>query len=88
MCGSRPKEFAKGEVFRHFLDEIQSVDPRPLKPSSGEGDLNKQPSYLFVVSSFGLCAGLLRQREFAEGGFVRSARGMTQNSVSFVMQLG
>ena len=22
LCGSRPKEFAKGEVFRHFPDEI------------------------------------------------------------------
>lgn len=88
LCGSRPKEFAKGEVFRYFPGEIQSVDPRHLRPSSREGDLNKQPSYLLVASSFGLCAGLLRQREFAEGGFVRSARGMTQNSVSFVMQLG
>ena len=74
LCGSRPKEFAKGEVFRHFLDEIQSVDPRYLKPGSGESDLNRQPSYLFVVSSFGLCAGLLQQREFTEGGFLRSAK--------------
>ena len=74
LCGSRPKEFARGEVFRHFPEEIQSVDPRYLKPASGEGDLNRQPSYLFVVSSFGLCAGLLRQREFAEGGFLRSAK--------------
>ena len=74
LCGSRPKEFAKGDVFRHFPDEIQSVDPRQLRPASGEGDLNRQPSYLFVVSSFGLCAGLLRQREFAEGGFVCSAK--------------
>ena len=45
LCGSRPKEFAKGEV---FPDEIQSVDPRHLKPASGEGDLNRQPSYLIA----------------------------------------
>ena len=50
------------------------MDPRHLKSASGEGDLNRHPSYLFVVSSFGLCFGLLRQREFAEGGFVRSAK--------------
>ena len=49
LCGSRPKEFAKGEVFRHFPGEIQSVDVRHLKSSSGEGDLNRQPSYLFVL---------------------------------------
>ena len=30
LFGSRPKEFAKGEVFRYFSDEIQSVDPRHL----------------------------------------------------------
>ena len=56
LCGSR----AKGKVFRHFPNKIQSVDRRHLEPASGEGDLNRQPSYLFVASSFGLCAGLLR----------------------------
>ena len=60
LCGSRPKDFAKGEVFRHFPDEIESVNPRHLKPAAGEGDLNRKLCYLFVVSSFGLCAGLLR----------------------------
>ena len=30
LCGARTKEFAKGEVFRHLPDEIQSVDPRHL----------------------------------------------------------
>ena len=72
LCGSRPKDFAKNENFRHFPDEIQAVQPRSVKPATRGCDFNRQPSHLFVVSSFGLCAGLLRQRDFAEHGFVRS----------------
>ena len=72
LCGSRPKEFAKSEIFRHFPDEMQSVDPRDLKPATRGCDFNRQPVHLFVVSSFGLCAGLLRQRKFAEDEFLSS----------------
>lgn len=74
LCGLRPKEFAKSEVFRHFPDEIQTVAPNDLKPATRGCDFNRQPSHLFVVSSFGLCAGLLRQREFANDGLIRSSK--------------
>ena len=74
LCRSGPKELAKNEIFRHFPDEIQSVDPRDLKSATRGCDFNRQPSHLIVVSSFGLCAMLLRQREFSEDGFLRSQK--------------
>ena len=37
-------------------------------------DFNRQPPHLYVVSSFGLCAGLLRQQKFAPDCFVRSEK--------------
>ena len=74
LCGLRPKEFAASEIFRHYQDEIQSVAPKDLKPAARGCDFDRQPPYLYVVSSFGLCAGLLRQGKFAPDCFVRSEK--------------
>lgn len=74
LCGVRPKEFATSEIFRLFRNEIQSVAPKDLKPATRGCDFNRQPSHLYVVSSFGLCAGLLRQRQFAPDCFLRSEK--------------
>ena len=74
LCGLRPKEFAASDIFRHYQNEIQSVAPKDLKPATRGCDFNRQPSHLYVVSSFGLCAGLLRQRKFAPDCFVRSEK--------------
>ena len=74
LCGVRPKEFAASEIFRLYRDEIQSVAPKDLKPATRGCDFNRQPSHLYVVSSFGLCAGLLRQRQFAPDCFLRSEK--------------
>ena len=74
LCGLRPKEFAASEIFSHYQDEIQSVAPKDLKPAARGCDFNRQPPHLYVVSSFGLCAGLLRQRKFAPDCFVRSEK--------------
>ena len=74
LCGIKPKEFAASEIFRHFRNEIQTVAPKDLKPATRGCEFNRQPSHLYVVSSFGLCAGLLRQRQFALDCFVRSEK--------------
>ena len=73
LCGLRPNAFAKSEIFRRFPDEIRSVPPAGLKPAKNGCSFDtRQPGNSYVVSSFCLCAGLLRQREFPAHGLVRS----------------
>ncbi|RMX35762.1 hypothetical protein pdam_00025352, partial [Pocillopora damicornis] len=73
LCGIRPNAFAKSEISCQFPNEIWSVPPAGLKPAKNGCLFNtRQPGNSYVVSSFGLCAGLLRQREFPAHGFVRS----------------
>ena len=69
LRGIRPNSFAKNEIFCRFPDEIRSVPPADLKPATQGCLPNTQPNNLYVVSSFGLYAGLLRQREFSPHGF-------------------
>ena len=52
----------KNEIFQYFPSELKSVAPKHLKPAADGIRINKQPNHLLVVSSFGLSAGLLRQR--------------------------
>ena len=61
LCGVKPNVFAQNEIFRRFPEEIRSVAPADLKPAKRGSSFNMQPIKLFVVSSFGLCAALLRQ---------------------------
>ena len=64
--------FSKSDIFRRFPDEIRSVPPADLKPVNASCSFHtRQPNNLYVASTFGLCAGLLRQREFPADGFVR-----------------
>ena len=74
LCGVKPNVFAKNEIFRRFPDEIRSVAPADLTPAKRGCSFNMQPIKLFVVSSFGLCAALLRQRDLSPDGFVGSAK--------------
>ena len=75
LCGIRPNAFAKNEIFRRFPDEIRSVPPADLMPASrGCSFHTRQPNNLYVASTFGLCAGLLRQREFPVDGLVNSQK--------------
>ena len=75
LCGVRPNAFAKNEIFRRFPDEISCVPPADLKPASRGCSFNtRQPNNLYVVSTFGLCAALIRQREFPTNGFVSSQK--------------
>ncbi|KAL9970998.1 hypothetical protein ACROYT_G023472 [Oculina patagonica] len=74
LCGIQPTKFAKSDIFRRFPDEIRSVAPAKLKPASRDCSFNMQPNNLYVVSSFGLCAGLLRQQKCGSNGFVASPK--------------
>lgn len=75
LCGTRPNAFAKNEIFRRFPEEIRSVPPADLKPATrGCSFHTRQPNNLYVVSTFGLCAGLIRQREFPADGLVNSKK--------------
>ena len=74
LCGVKPNVFAKNEIFRRFPEEIRSVAPADLKPAKRGCSFNMQPTKLLVVSSFGLCAALLRQRDLSPDGFVGSAK--------------
>ena len=74
LCGVKPNVFAKNEIFRRFPEEIRSVAPADLKPAKQGCSFNMQPIKLFVASSFGLCAALLRQRDISQDGFVGSAK--------------
>lgn len=74
LCGVKPNVFAKNEIFRRFPEEIRSVAPADLKPAKRGCSFNMQPIKLHVVSSFGLCAALLRQRDLSPDGFVGSAK--------------
>lgn len=74
LCGIRPNAFAKNEIFRRFPDEIRSVPPADLKPATRVPFNTRQPNNLYVVSTFGLCAALLRQREFPADGLVNSQK--------------
>ena len=48
--------------------------PADMKPAKRGCSFNMQPIKLFVASSFGLCAALLRQRDISQDGFVGSAK--------------
>ena len=74
LCGVKPNVFAKNEIFRRFPEEIRSVAPADLKPAKRGCSFNMQPTKLLVVSSFGLCAALLRQRDLSPDGFVGTAK--------------
>jgi hypothetical protein len=36
-------------------------------------DSGREKEEVYIASTFGICAGLLRQREFSKGGFIRSS---------------
>ena len=62
------------DIFRRFPEEIRSVPPADIEPAKRSCSFNMQPAKLFVASSFGLFASLLRQRDFAPDGFARSPK--------------
>ena len=73
-CGTRPMDFPKSDIFKRFKDEIQSVSALELLPAKSlyVAKFERMPSTLYVVSSFGLCAGLLRRKEIPQDGLICS----------------
>ena len=72
--GQCPRISPKNEVFCCFPDEIRSVATRELRPATSKCTINRQPQSVYVASSFGLCAGVLRHREISKAGFVMTSR--------------
>ena len=72
LCGGvRPSDFSRNSIFPIFPDEVKLVVTRELKHVNS-ARWNRQPRNMFVASSFGLCAGLLRQREIPPDGLISS----------------
>ena len=86
LCGTRPKDFSKNEIFKKFPGEINCVSTRELHPATKSCSLNRKAVGLYVATSFGLCAALLRQRELPAEGFISSREFLavmnTVNSVA------
>ena len=72
LCrGTRPVGFVRNAVFQVFPDEVKVLASRELEPANSVR-WNRQPRNLCIASSFGLCAGLLRKRDIAPNGMIRS----------------
>ena len=71
ICGILPSKFAKSEIFKRFPDEIRTVSGREFLPAklSTLPLFVRTPSIVYTVSTFGLIAGLLQQKEVPEMGF-------------------
>lgn len=75
VCRGYPKDFARNEIFKSFPDELRSVAPRELQPakSAYSIDFQRTPNAVYVASTFGLIAGLLRQSGRSASGLLNSA---------------
>ena len=74
ICGILPSKFAKSDIFKRFPDEIRTVSGREFLPakSSTLPLFVRTPSTVYTVSTFGLIAGLLRQKEVSRDGLFTS----------------
>ena len=73
---ARLADFAHS-VSKIFPDEVQSVTARELRPAKSGSILayknyTRSPRNLYVLSTFGLCLGLLRQGEVPPDGLLKS----------------
>ena len=81
LCGCKPRLFSANKVFTYFTGEIAKVQMRelwrenqnPIK-SSKEFSAGHEKEEVFVATAFGICSGLLRQKEFSKDGFVLSEK--------------
>lgn len=77
ICGVRLADFLRNEIFRRFPDEIRSVATRELQPAKSAFvvvEFNRMPSTVFVASTFGLIAGLIRQKGIPPHSLINSPR--------------
>ena len=76
ICRVYPKDFARNEIFKSFPGELRRVATRELQPAKS-GYLTafeRTPTFVYIASSFGLIAGLLRQSGRSANGFLNSER--------------
>lgn len=75
VCRGYPKDFARNEIFKSFPNEPRSVAPQEPQPakSAYSSDFRRTPNTVYVASTFGLIAGLLRQSGRSASGFLNSA---------------
>ena len=69
VCGVPLRKFFICDVFQIFPNEIQSVAARELQPaklSFGVVEMDRIPDVVHVVSTFGLVAGLLRNKKIPD----------------------
>ena len=69
VCGVPLRKFFICDVFKIFPNEIQSVAARELQPaklSFGVVEMDRIPDVVHVVSTFGLVAGLLRNKKIPD----------------------
>ena len=69
VCGVPLRKFFIRDVFKIFPNEIQSVAARELQPaksSFGVVEMDRIPDAVHVVSTFGLVAGLLRNKKIPD----------------------
>ena len=76
ICGVRPADFLRNEIFRRFPDEIRSVATRELQPAKSAFvvEFNRMPSNVIVASTFGLIAGLIRHKGIPPHSLINSPR--------------
>ena len=65
------------QISKIFPDKIKNVATWEIHPVKSEGiaaykNYTRCPTNLYVVSTFGLCVGLLRQRDIPPGGLLSS----------------
>ena len=70
----RPADFAKTKLLtKIFPGKIQRIEWREVQPAKSYSTNNaRQPSVVSVISSFGLCAGLLHQKFISPYGLTKS----------------
>ena len=76
ICGIRPVDFSRNEIFKRFPDDIRSVATRELLPAKSAFvvEFNRMPSTVIVASTFGLIAGLICQKGIPPHSLINSPR--------------
>ena len=77
ICGIRPADFSRNEIFKRFPDEIRIVVTWELIPAKSAFvvvEFNRMSSTVIVASTFGLISGLIRQKGIPPHSLINSPR--------------
>lgn len=78
LCGCQPRIFASNKIISFYPNQIQKVKRKHLWRENGDFvpaslfDSGREKDEVYVASLFGICAGLLRQRDISLKSFIRS----------------